>query len=139
MTYIECTFFSLHLLTSNSLTAKILTGSHAGNTVLLCRIALTSDSNADLPFTLRRVQFPIRLAFGMTINKSQGQSYDYLGLYLKTPVFSHGQLYVGLSRPTSIGGLRILLNDTPSGRKNQTLNVTYHEIFQPEPNLISMF
>ena len=53
---------------------KILTGSCAGNTVFIPRIALTSESHIGLPFILRRVQFPIRLAFGMTINKSQGQS-----------------------------------------------------------------
>ncbi|GAA0185858.1 hypothetical protein LIER_33146 [Lithospermum erythrorhizon] len=45
-----------------------------------------------------RRQIPIRLCFAMTINKAQGQTLDFVGIYLKQPVFSHGQLYVALSR-----------------------------------------
>jgi ATP-dependent DNA helicase PIF1 len=109
---------------------KILTGSHAGNIVFIPRIPLTSESNLGLPFTLRRVQFPIRLAFGMTINKSQGQSLNHVGLCLITPVFTHGQLYVGLSRGTSGRNIRMLLDNSPAGRANQTANITYNEIFK---------
>ena len=95
---------------------KVLTGSHAGHTVFVPRIALTSESNLGLPFSLRRVQFPVRLAFGMTINKSQGQSLNHVGLHLITPVFTHGQLYVGLSRGTNGENIRILLDNSPAGR-----------------------
>ncbi|KAG5531642.1 hypothetical protein RHGRI_026310 [Rhododendron griersonianum] len=41
-----------------------------------------------------RHQFLVRLAYAMTINKSQGQSVKFVGVDLRTPVFSHGQLYV---------------------------------------------
>ena len=45
----------------------------------------------------------------MTINKSQGQSLKKVGLYLCKPVFTHGQLYVALSRVRSVDGLRIVI------------------------------
>lgn len=107
---------------------RILTGSCAGNTVFIPRIALTSESDVNLPFILRRVQFPVRLAFGMTINKSQGQSLNRIGLHLIIPVFTHGQLYTGLSRTTSCQNIRVLLDNSAAGRANQTMNITYNEI-----------
>ena len=58
----------------------------------------------------------------MTVNKSQGQSLKHVGLDLRTPVFSHGQLYVGLSRSTSGNQLKILLD---GGRST---NVVYNEV-----------
>lgn len=58
-----------------------------------------------------RRQFPIRLGYALTINKSQGQSFDYVGIYLPIPVFGHVQLYVALSRCTSREKLKILLTE----------------------------
>ncbi|CAN7009527.1 unnamed protein product [Brassica oleracea var. botrytis] len=77
---------------------EIVTGSHIRHKVDLPRIIL-SESVTKHPFTLERRQFPIRLCYTMTINKSQGQSLKGVLLYLPQPVFTHGQLYVGLSRP----------------------------------------
>jgi len=64
-----------------------------------------------LPFTLRRRQFPVRPAFAMTVNKSQGQTFKKIGLYLRNPVFSHGQLYVALSRVGNRDGLHIMVTN----------------------------
>ena len=47
----------------------------------------------------------------MTINKSQGQSLSFVGLYLEKPVFCHGQLYVAVSRVTNKQGLKIPIHD----------------------------
>ncbi|XP_065662900.1 ATP-dependent DNA helicase pif1-like [Hydra vulgaris] len=62
-------------LQNNYIDAEVLTGVSGGKRVFTPRIRLApSDSN--LPFVLKRCQFPVRLAYSMTINKSQGQTFD---------------------------------------------------------------
>ncbi|MCO5605294.1 hypothetical protein L7F22_059476 [Adiantum nelumboides] len=111
------------------LEAEIVTGTCVGTRVFIPRICFIY-SGTQLPFVLRRWQFPVRLAFGMTINKSQGQSIAHLGLYLVTPVFTHGQLYVALSRARSAMGVKIVLSesDGSEARLLKTVNVVYSEI-----------
>lgn len=54
----------------------------------------------------QRVQFPVWLAFVVTINKSQGQTLDLVGFHLPNQLFTHGQLYVTLPcTRTSPGGI----------------------------------
>jgi hypothetical protein len=50
----------------------------------------------------------MKVAFVMTINKSQGLYVKYVGLNLMTPIFVHGKLYVTFSRTTSINSLKKL-------------------------------
>lgn len=50
-------------------------------------------------------QYPVRLAWAMTIHKSQGQTYESVALDLTVSTFAPGQLYVALSRATSMEGL----------------------------------
>ncbi|MCO5550239.1 hypothetical protein L7F22_003722 [Adiantum nelumboides] len=111
------------------LEAEIVTGTCVGTRVFIPRICFIY-SGTQLPFALRRRQFPVRLAFGMTINKSQGQSIAHLGLYLVTPVFTHGQLYVALSRARSAMGVKIVLSDSDGSeaRPLKTVNIVYSEI-----------
>ncbi|CAN1242490.1 ATP-dependent DNA helicase pif1 [Linum perenne] len=75
-------------------------------------------------------QFPIRLCYAMTINKSQGQTLDQVGLYLPKPVFTHGQLYVAVSRVRSAAGLHIVLGNEESARQDVTRNIVYDEILE---------
>ncbi|GFU80453.1 ATP-dependent DNA helicase [Trichonephila clavipes] len=79
----------------NILEATILIGKFQGEVVLLPRIPMTLS---DSPIQFKRLQFPVRLAFAMTINKSQGQTMTMCGLDLDNPCFSHSQLYVECSR-----------------------------------------
>jgi ATP-dependent DNA helicase PIF1 len=59
-----------------------------------------------------REQFPLKVSFAMTINKSQGQSLTKVSLDLGSFVFMHGQLYVAMSKVTSAQGMTILLLPT---------------------------
>jgi hypothetical protein len=110
------------------LQCKVITGSNIGHKVLIPRFSLT-PSDKRIPFKFRRKQFPLMVSFAMTINKSQGQSLRYIGVYLSQPVFSHGQLYVALSRVTSRKGLKILITDDKGEDSNTTENVVYKEVF----------
>ena len=65
--------------------------------VFLPKLLMKSD---DVPVagSIERRQFPVSLAFVITINKSQGQTFEHVGMYLQRPVFTHGQFFVGVSR-----------------------------------------
>ncbi|XP_019086315.1 PREDICTED: uncharacterized protein LOC104720511 [Camelina sativa] len=106
--------------------AEILTGTTVGNKVVIPRIIL-SPPDQKWPFKLKRRQFPLRLSYAMTINKSQGQSLEQVGIYLPKPIFSHGQLYVTLSRVTSEGGLKVLNMEEEA--THTIKNIVYKEVF----------
>ena len=108
------------------LQAKIVTGTRMGETVYLPRIVLINKEE-QLPFIFKRKQFPIKVCYAMTINKSQGQSLNKIGVYLPEPVFAHGQLYVALSRATSPQGLKMLIRQYPGNDENTTKNVVYKD------------
>ncbi|PCH35462.1 hypothetical protein WOLCODRAFT_80859 [Wolfiporia cocos MD-104 SS10] len=62
----------------------------------------------------------------MTINKAQGQSARYIGLHLHIPVFTHGQLYVALSRATPADHIKVVLTDNVADCSAD--NIVYHEV-----------
>ncbi|XP_022019618.1 uncharacterized protein LOC110919663 [Helianthus annuus] len=108
--------------------AEILSGSNVGSRTYIPRISMI-PSDKKIPFKFQRRQFPITVCFAMTINKSQGQSLSRVGLYLRDPVFSHGQLYVALSRVKTKDGVKVLIFDKDGRPTNKTANVVYKEIF----------
>ncbi|KAL9237153.1 hypothetical protein vseg_011738 [Gypsophila vaccaria] len=82
----------------NLIECIIATGQNKGEHVFIPRIILRPPSSSNYPFQFRRKQFPLKLSFAMTINKSQGQTLERVAIYLRQPCFSPGQLYVSLSK-----------------------------------------
>jgi hypothetical protein len=104
---------------------RLITGQHAGSTVFIPRIGIT-PAETQIPFEFCRRQFPIRLCFAMTINKSQGQSVAHVGLDLRSSVFTHGQFYVAISRVTSVHRLKAIWDSRlPTAT---TKNIVYPEV-----------
>jgi hypothetical protein len=94
-------------LSTRVIEARIITGSNIGNRVFIPRIIFLINEGR-CPFMIKRCQFPLRLCQAKTINKGQGQSLKTVRVFLKKQVFTHGQLYVALSRVTSRKGLKII-------------------------------
>jgi len=116
--------------------AEIATGPNKGRCVFIPRLSITPSDTERMSFTLRRRQFPLRVAFAMTINKAKGQTLQTVGVYLPKLVFCHGQLYVAFSRCGSRrgvrvlvrGGTRVAMNGAPANV--YTSNVVYREVLQ---------
>lgn len=106
-------------LRENVIVATIITGAAAGQLAHIPRIPMIPT---DLPISFKRLQFPLKTSFALTINKSQGQTFTMVGIDLRKECFSHGQLYVALSRVGSPENQYILLPST-----NTTANVVYSE------------
>lgn len=113
-------------LYKNLILVEMVQGKHKGNLHYIQRIPLT-PTDIGLPIDLKRIQFPLRSAFSMTVNKSQGCTLAFVGIYLNEPLFSHGQLYVAMSRVSALNNIFIA---TCSEIEGATRNVVYKEIFK---------
>ena len=83
---------------------EISSGVNRGNCILIPYITKKIvPSDTELPFTLKHHQFPLRPCFAMSTSKAQGQTLQFVGIYLPSHVFTHDQLYVAFSsyRPIS--------------------------------------
>ncbi|XP_029647710.1 uncharacterized protein LOC115221648 [Octopus sinensis] len=103
---------------SRVLQATILNGPATGQDVLITPMSLTPS---DTIYKFKRLQFPIKLSFAMTINKVQGQSLQMVCLNLTEQVFSHGQLFLGCSHLGSTQSLDICASE------GKTRNMAYKE------------
>lgn len=74
-------------------------------------------------------QFPLRLAWGITVHKSQGQTYDKVNI-LADGFFAEGQMYVALSRCRSLQGLKIIGSLKPSELKCAEVVKNFMELGQ---------
>jgi ATP-dependent DNA helicase PIF1 len=114
---------------------KLCGGPHSE--ILISPIPMISkDTDFQVPF--KRLQFPVLLAYYLTLNKAQGQSLDRTGIYLPKSVFSHGHLYVGCSRCEDHNSVFIYADQNEFDGVSQYLmedktymhNVVYPEIFR---------
>ena len=102
--------------------------------VFIPRIVFIPKSG-EFAFEWSRRQFPVRPAFSITINKSQGQTLKMAGIWLRTPVFTHGQLYVAASRVGKPSNLRFaLLPEENLPQKFTADNVVFKEILLTSPS-----
>ncbi|XP_014673789.1 PREDICTED: uncharacterized protein LOC106814041 [Priapulus caudatus] len=116
-------------LNDHVIDATIASGVHVGKKLFIPRVSLSPSENL-YPFKLQRRQFPVRTAFAMTSNKAQGQTLARVGIYLEKDFFSHGQLYVAMSRVGNPNNLKILTKNGKFLNKEGTYtdNVVFHEI-----------
>ena len=89
------------------------------------RIKLSPDEGV-YQWAWSRQQFPVRVAFAMTINKAQGQTLGRVGVYLERPCFAHGQLYVAASRVGLPENIKFAVACNDDG-EYRTANVVYDE------------
>ncbi|XP_021733394.1 uncharacterized protein LOC110700196 [Chenopodium quinoa] len=71
----------------NVIVCEISVGQYKGTPVFVHRANLRPPANSSYPFAFERKQFPIKLCFAMTINKSQGQTLNQVSIYLPRPCF----------------------------------------------------
>ena len=112
--------------------ATIANGQHKGNTVLIPKV-LTQPADFDtFGFEWERLQLPVKLAFAMTINKSQGQTLEKIAVWLNDPCFSHGQLYVAASRVGGPDNITFYTGNVEGLPPYATKNVVYQGLLEQE-------
>ena len=110
------------------------------NKVLECKIAGTNQNvliprivfipkAGEFTYGWSRLQFPVKPGFAMTINKSQGQTLKIVGLWLRSVPFTHGQLYVAVSRVGNPKTLKLaIMKDTTTGLPRTMKNTVFKEV-----------
>ena len=90
----------------NIIIAEIVNGPYKGDTVTIPRIPLIPSDDTN-PVIFKRIQFPIKIAYALTMNRVQSQTFHHVGIDFTRQAFSHGQLYTAISRITRPQNLRV--------------------------------
>ena len=107
----------MHSCNRNTVEVKLAVGVHKGEIHLVPRIPL-QPSDTTFTFKFQRRQLPLKGCFAMTINKAQEQILHSIGLDLQQPIFSHGMLYVVLSRSGKRDNIAYLCSPQSSITRN---------------------
>ena len=122
--HVNGTRYIVQNLLPHVIDATAVSGSRIGNKIFIPRIWLASK-DPSIPFEMKRKQFPVKLAYSLTANKAQGQTLHMVGVYISREFFSHGQLYVALSRVGDMKSVKILFKEE---NKHHVKNVVYTEV-----------
>jgi hypothetical protein len=98
-------------LSPKAISRQILSGPFQNCEVLIPKITLYLEGDSTVKVPFYQYQFPVALAFAMTVKKCQGQSMNQASLVLSGHIFAHGQLY-GVERkgwPMGFSGTSLLL------------------------------
>ena len=116
---INGTMLELLFIGARYLQVRVMSGPQKGSVDLLTSYVFTVTSDASgLPFTVVRRQYPIILAYCLSVHKAQGQSLDMVGIVFESDPFAHGQLYVALSRAASWDRVRVVLRNLEETIRN---------------------
>ena len=110
-------------LTDNLIEAETISGlsNNQGVTVGISRTRTQYKDKRPDGVSFVRFQFPVRIAFSMTITKAQGQACERLGIDFSDEPFAHGQLYTALSRCTNSTFIRIFAPNKPRDKDGNVL------------------
>ncbi len=116
---INGTMLKLLAVGTRYIQCQIISGPVAGGIELLMKCVFTISPEASgLPFTITRRQYPIIPAYCLSVHKAQGQTIQLCGLIFESDPFTHGQLYVALSRVASWDCVFVHLHDGVSDIHN---------------------
>lgn len=122
----------------HSIEVKTMGEDTAARTIRLPRIPFKFRLPYGASYQLTRMQFPLRLAYAMTYNKCQSQTLVKVLLDITNPPFSHGQLYVALSRVRDSTKIAMYVRDdqlttsidAKTGYMPTIENIAYQEVLK---------
>lgn len=119
----------------HKIVAEIGCGRRKGNSLIITKVPSSMMMpSANLEFIRR--QYPVQLAFSMTINKVQGLEFNKIGVYFPRAAFSHGQMYVACSRVSNMAeNLKVVVEENRDLSYSHMPNIVNPSIAQYLQNI----